>query len=75
MLASYQTADAVRRVDVFRRPDGTSGFEEYRRDPEDMATWTSVHRLSGARDASRAVAADDARHAVPWAAAPIDDHG
>jgi len=25
-----------RCVDVFARPDGTFGFEEFRRDPEDM---------------------------------------
>jgi len=75
VLAGYQTADAVRCVDVFLRPDGTFGFEEYRRDPEDMGTWTSVHHFSGARYASRGAAADAARRAVPWAAALIDERG
>ncbi|HEY2564091.1 MAG TPA: hypothetical protein VGI44_10300, partial [Acidimicrobiales bacterium] len=27
---------ADRCVDIFSRPDGTFGFEEFRRDPEDM---------------------------------------
>ena len=26
-------------VDLFRRPDGTFGFEEYRREPEDGRGW------------------------------------
>ena len=30
-------------MDVFLRPSGTFGFEEFRRDPEDMGTWTPLH--------------------------------
>ena len=40
VVASYQTPEADRCVDVFSRPDGTFGFEEFRRDPEDMGAWT-----------------------------------
>jgi len=29
-------------VDVFQRPDGSSGFDEYRRDPEDGRGWYSM---------------------------------
>ena len=29
-------------VDVFRRPDGTFGFEEFRRDPEDGRGWFAI---------------------------------
>ncbi|MFL2787148.1 MAG: hypothetical protein ACJZ87_11825 [Paracoccaceae bacterium] len=29
-------------VDVFQRSDGTFGFEEYRRDPEDNAGWFTI---------------------------------
>ena len=29
-------------VDVFQRPDGTYGFEEYRRDPEDNTGWFAI---------------------------------
>ena len=28
--------------DIFRRPDGTFGFEEYRCDPEDARGWFAV---------------------------------
>ena len=31
-----------RCVDLFRRPDGTHGFEEFRRDVEDAGAWTPV---------------------------------
>jgi hypothetical protein len=27
---------------VFARPDGSFGFEEFRRDPEDVGAWTPV---------------------------------
>ena len=33
------TADGGRCVDLFRRPEGTFGFEEFRRDHEDPTEW------------------------------------
>jgi hypothetical protein len=35
-----------RCVDMFARPDGTYGFEEFRRDAEDMGQWTPVASYS-----------------------------
>jgi hypothetical protein len=35
VLASRENAEADRCIDIFVRGDGTFGFEEYRRDPED----------------------------------------
>jgi len=35
VLASLEAEGGERCVDVFKRPDGTFGFEEYRRDSED----------------------------------------
>lgn len=29
-------------VDIFLRPDGTYGFDEFRRDPEDGRGWYSI---------------------------------
>ncbi len=29
-------------VDVFQRPDGAFGFDEFRRDPEDNRGWYSI---------------------------------
>ena len=37
-----------RCVDLFRRPDGSFGFEEFRRDVEDAGAWTPVAYHSGA---------------------------
>jgi hypothetical protein len=42
VLASPSTSSVDRCVDIFVRPDGRFGFEEFRRDPEDMGTWTPV---------------------------------
>jgi hypothetical protein len=47
VLASHQTGEGNRCVDIFSRPDGTFGFEEFRRDPEDMGRWTPVSSFSG----------------------------
>jgi hypothetical protein len=66
VLASHQTSEANRCVDVFSRPDGTFGFEEFRRDPEDLGTWTPVSYFSGRAYATEAQARAAAIQAVPW---------
>ena len=43
-----QIREGNRFVDVFLRHGGTFGFEEFRKDPEDMGTWTRVAYLSPA---------------------------
>jgi hypothetical protein len=61
VLASLENAEANRCVDIFRRGDGSFGFEEYRRDPEDRGGWTLVayhaHRVFATRDEAAAAAA------------------
>ena len=42
VFASIENPQHDRCVDLFRRPDGTYGFEEFRRDPEDAGEWTPV---------------------------------
>lgn len=39
---SIETPDGGRCVDLFVRPDGTYGFEEYRRDAEDGRGWFPI---------------------------------
>jgi hypothetical protein len=46
VLASVENPYGDYCVDVFVRPNGTFGFEEYRRDPEDGGGWYSLHRYS-----------------------------
>jgi len=66
VLASRESADGLRCVDTFRRPDGSFGFEEFRRDPEDMGAWTPVAYFSSAAYASRVEADAAAERAVSW---------
>ncbi len=39
---SIETPDGTRCVDLYRRPDASFGFEEYRRDPEDGRGWFPI---------------------------------
>ncbi|MFK7941263.1 MAG: hypothetical protein AB8B82_17920 [Roseovarius sp.] len=53
-------------VDLFQRPDGSFGYDEFRRDPEDGARgWYSIGHYSAARfdscDAAWAQALTDVR--------------
>ena len=42
VLRSINTPDGGHCVDVFVRPDGTFGFEEFRRDVEDPSGWFAI---------------------------------
>ena len=72
MLASHQTLEADRCVDVFSRPDGTFGFEEFRRDSEDMGAWTPVSYYSSREYPTADAARAAARQAVPWLSSILD---
>jgi len=66
VLLSPSTPTADRCVDVFARPNGTYGFEEFRRDPEDMGAWTPIAYYSHREFATEEEAIAAARAAVPW---------
>jgi hypothetical protein len=66
VLASIENAQHDRCVDVFARPDGSFGFEEFRRDPEDAGAWTPVSYFSGLRYASKQEALTNAALQVRW---------
>ena len=72
VLASPSTPAVDRCVDVFVRPDGTFGFEEFRRDPEDMGAWTPIAYYSTGEFATEADALSAARDAVTWLPAVLD---
>jgi hypothetical protein len=61
-----------RCVDLFSRPDGSFGFEEFRRDVEDAGAWTPVAYYSGAAYASKDAALSAASKAVVWLAAALN---
>jgi hypothetical protein len=68
VLASPSTPAVDRCVDIFSRPDGTFGFEEFRRDPEDMGAWIPVAYYSEREFSTEAEALAAARVAVTWLA-------
>ena len=66
VLRSINTPDGGRCVDIFQRPEGTFGFEEFRRDVEDPGGWFAI---GGHGDRSFATAEDafeQALAAVSW---------
>jgi len=66
VFASIENFEHDRCVDLFARPDGTFGFEEFRRDPEDRGEWTPVHYYSDSVYASREAVVAAAMHTVAW---------
>jgi hypothetical protein len=66
VLTSIETGDGVRCVDLFRRPDGTFGYEEFRRDPEDQGVWTPIRFASVFSYGSFQEARVAATTAVAW---------
>jgi hypothetical protein len=72
VLTSHQTYEANRCVDIFSRPNGTFGFEEFRRDPEDMGAWTPLSYFSGHEYPTEGDAVTAATLAVSWLGSLID---
>jgi hypothetical protein len=68
VIESIENPQHDRCVDVFTRPDGSFGFEEFRRDVEDAGAWTPVSYFCGLRHASKAEALAHAARQVAWLA-------
>lgn len=66
VVASRNNESGDYCVDIFVRDDGTFGFEEYRRDPEDLQGWFSLRRFSGLVFGSQEEALSKARLSVAW---------
>ena len=71
-IESYQTFDGMYCVDVFSRPNGTFGYEECRRAPEDMGAWTPIGYFSQHDYESRHEALEAAGERVSWLGPLID---
>jgi len=69
---SIETPDGTRCVDLFRRPDTSFGFEEYRRDPEDTSGWFPIGFHGDAIFPTEAAALAEARRHVAWLALVLD---
>jgi hypothetical protein len=72
VLVSHQTIEGNRCVDIFSRPNGSFGFEEFRKDPEDLGAWTPVSYFSGHEYPSEGDATIAACQAVPWLGPVLD---
>ena len=68
VVESLENPEADRCLDLFQRPDGSFGFEAFRRDVEDRGVWTPVSYFSGGRYQSREAAIAAARLVVGWMA-------
>eukprot|EP01037_Dinobryon_pediforme_P022706 gene22706-23943_t len=66
VLKSINEAGAGRCVDIFRRPDGSIGFEEFRRDVEDTRGWFPIGGHANRLFADETAALEAALAAVPW---------
>lgn len=75
VLRSIENSEHDRFVDLFRRPDGSFGFDEFRRDVEDAGAWTPVAYYSGASYASNDAALAAAVRSVAWLARALNTAG
>ncbi|MFI4986999.1 MAG: hypothetical protein ACHQF3_06145, partial [Alphaproteobacteria bacterium] len=75
VVASFENAEGNRCVDLFARPDGTWGFEEYRKDPEDSGAWTRVGYYAYGRYATREEAVTAATAQVVWLSDALGTRG
>ncbi len=66
VLRSIENQDHDRCVDLFKRPDGTFGFEEFRRDVEDAGRWTPVQGYAALSYRDQTAAQAAAIKAVLW---------
>lgn len=71
VLRSMNDPGAARCVDIYRRPDGTIGFEEFRRDVEDGRGWFPIGGHSNRVFTGEAEALAAALAAVAWLGSAI----
>lgn len=58
-------------VDIFARPDGSFGFDEFRRDPEDGRGWYSIGHHGTREFTSAEAALEAATRTVGWLASVL----
>jgi hypothetical protein len=66
VLKSIDSKGGNRCVEIFGRPDGTFGFEEFRRDAEDHRGWFPIGFFGGRAFDSESDALREARSKVAW---------
>ena len=71
VLNSVNNDSGDRCVDFFRRVDGSFGYREFRRDPEDQGRWSLTAAHDHAIFAAYADALDAAVGQVAWLAVAV----
>jgi hypothetical protein len=66
VFESIENDQHDRCVDLFERPDGSFGFDAFRRDGEDAGAWTPAGGYASLVFASRGAALDAACAAIVW---------
>lgn len=66
VMTTMHSDDAHRCVKIIRGADGTFGFQEYRREPEDAGRWSLVSDRSLGSFATQGQALAAARADVAW---------
>ena len=68
VLRSLETPDGAHCVDLFRRKDGSYGFEIYRRDAEELSSWFAIGGFAEQRFSTESDALFTATRHAPWIA-------
>lgn len=66
VLRSIEDDTGARCVDIYRRPDGSHGYREYRRDQEDTRGWAAIGAEPDASFESIEGAMAAAAAAIEW---------
>jgi len=66
VIATLHNDDGYRCVKIVKQPDGTFGFQEFRRDPEDAGGWTLVRDNPRGTYATQVQAVAAAKGDVAW---------
>lgn len=66
VLESFENASHTHCLDIYLRADGSFGYEEFRRDPEDQGIWQCLNKYGQRVFATGQDALDAAKVAVPW---------
>ena len=66
VLASLESEDGGQCVDFFIRPDGSFGFEQYRREYDGQSGWQCLSKYARQSFVSGQEALRVAKQQVPW---------
>lgn len=75
VVDSINNADSTICVDLFVRPDGSYGFESYRRDVEDASGWFPIGGHAAMSFLGQDAALAKAKAVVAWLPVALEKRG